>query len=592
MIDEARGNLSPRRYSPISCTLVIKMFSKDYYAILGVTPSAEDVVIRAAYKALAQRYHPDRYKGNPLDAERLMKDINEAYAVLADTSNKRKYDEWYKQKNKQSEFKTDEEEELNKAMKAASADWEIACSIHSDLLDIENRLSKFSSRLASTYRLYLLETKKFDSRLLISQAMTKEFLETHFGSNKDIVDFAEYLILNGHRDAAKALNDYVRVLGQSVDSEVAINKICAEYILIYPAEQNKIITKSPYPETRGLKKTHKLGMLFFIFIILMVFLMLAADAIYRADMAAPTINTNQEELISSDTGINGKITEKMVHDIPKNREISQSFMTRYGTFGVSKLADPSDYWKPELEFFFNEHTHRTKYLNTMARDWYDVRLFNVISSGTTDIIPFSYISPCGSVGCEGSIGVVVISSTSKISVYMYDHAFIPFDGVQTSVEYGVLDFDLGYPNGKRTIVSFKNGKFWREKSKQRVAIDHSKAALPINFSADFLEHPMKIFFDPAANNKLLMLLGDDYSNFRENMYKGNPTALIGEYYVGGGCKSGDCNSNSAYFAIHKDTELIYACIESVNNIKVFGFAPGKTLPDYVKDYHAGYNCFP
>ncbi len=30
----------------------------DYYAILGVVPSAEDVVIRAAWKALVQRY-PD-----------------------------------------------------------------------------------------------------------------------------------------------------------------------------------------------------------------------------------------------------------------------------------------------------------------------------------------------------------------------------------------------------------------------------------------------------------------------------------------------------------------------------------------------------
>lgn len=34
---------------------------KDYYATLGVTPQAEDVVIKAAYRALAQRYHPDRF---------------------------------------------------------------------------------------------------------------------------------------------------------------------------------------------------------------------------------------------------------------------------------------------------------------------------------------------------------------------------------------------------------------------------------------------------------------------------------------------------------------------------------------------------
>jgi len=43
---------------------------KDYYIILGVLPDAEDVVIRAAYKALVQRYHPDRFKGDPAEAHR------------------------------------------------------------------------------------------------------------------------------------------------------------------------------------------------------------------------------------------------------------------------------------------------------------------------------------------------------------------------------------------------------------------------------------------------------------------------------------------------------------------------------------------
>ena len=37
---------------------------KDYYAILGVMPDAQDIVIKAAYRALAQRYHPDRFGGS------------------------------------------------------------------------------------------------------------------------------------------------------------------------------------------------------------------------------------------------------------------------------------------------------------------------------------------------------------------------------------------------------------------------------------------------------------------------------------------------------------------------------------------------
>jgi len=34
---------------------------KDHYQILGVIQDAEDIVIKAAYRALAQRYHPDKW---------------------------------------------------------------------------------------------------------------------------------------------------------------------------------------------------------------------------------------------------------------------------------------------------------------------------------------------------------------------------------------------------------------------------------------------------------------------------------------------------------------------------------------------------
>ena len=54
----------------------------DYYAVLGVHPSAEDIVIRAAYKALAQRYHPDRFAGSKDEAHRRMSDLAKAYEVL------------------------------------------------------------------------------------------------------------------------------------------------------------------------------------------------------------------------------------------------------------------------------------------------------------------------------------------------------------------------------------------------------------------------------------------------------------------------------------------------------------------------------
>jgi len=63
---------------------------KDYYKILGVPKSATADDIKKAYRKLAQKYHPDKNPGNP-DAEAKFKDINEAYEVLGDVDNRKKY---------------------------------------------------------------------------------------------------------------------------------------------------------------------------------------------------------------------------------------------------------------------------------------------------------------------------------------------------------------------------------------------------------------------------------------------------------------------------------------------------------------------
>jgi hypothetical protein len=69
-----------------------KISKLDFYAVLGVHPHAEDIVIRAAFKALAQRYHPDRFNGSKDEAHRRMADLTSAYETLADPARRRKYD--------------------------------------------------------------------------------------------------------------------------------------------------------------------------------------------------------------------------------------------------------------------------------------------------------------------------------------------------------------------------------------------------------------------------------------------------------------------------------------------------------------------
>src|SRR5690349_25070382 len=61
----------------------------DYYAVLGLPPSADDATIRLAYRRLARRYHPDIAGDENLH---LMQTLNQAYQTLSDPERRRLYD--------------------------------------------------------------------------------------------------------------------------------------------------------------------------------------------------------------------------------------------------------------------------------------------------------------------------------------------------------------------------------------------------------------------------------------------------------------------------------------------------------------------
>lgn len=65
---------------------------KDYYATLGVPKTASAKDIKAAFRRLARKHHPDVNPGDK-GAEARFKDVNEAYEVLGDAEKRKKYDE-------------------------------------------------------------------------------------------------------------------------------------------------------------------------------------------------------------------------------------------------------------------------------------------------------------------------------------------------------------------------------------------------------------------------------------------------------------------------------------------------------------------
>jgi len=67
------------------------MNKRDYYEVLSVSRTATDQEIKSAYRRLAVKYHPDK-NPNDASAEEKFKEAAEAYSVLSDAEQRKRYD--------------------------------------------------------------------------------------------------------------------------------------------------------------------------------------------------------------------------------------------------------------------------------------------------------------------------------------------------------------------------------------------------------------------------------------------------------------------------------------------------------------------
>src|SRR5438105_2701650 len=67
------------------------MSKRDYYEILGINRTATEQEIKSAYRRLAVKYHPDKNPGDAT-AEEKFKEAAEAYSILSDADQRRRYD--------------------------------------------------------------------------------------------------------------------------------------------------------------------------------------------------------------------------------------------------------------------------------------------------------------------------------------------------------------------------------------------------------------------------------------------------------------------------------------------------------------------
>jgi len=208
--------------------------SKDYYAVLGVLPSIEPTALKAVYLALVKKYHPDVYKGSKADAERITKELNQAYGVLGDQAKRAEYDALRKNQTSQGgdfgqEASGDDTETQDNDLER---DWKFVVEYHPEAEDLRKELRLISKSLSMLFQYVILTEKATYRSQQIATVLRSEYLKRYFGSNERIQEFVISMLKVKRRDVALEINNVIRVLG--TPSENNIDKFLIKIIEKFP----------------------------------------------------------------------------------------------------------------------------------------------------------------------------------------------------------------------------------------------------------------------------------------------------------------------------------------------------------------------
>lgn len=204
----------------------------DYYKVLGVIDTADPAVIKGAYRALIQIYHPDKYRGDSAEAIRKTQQINEAYSVLSDPKKRNSYDA--ERVSQKSEYEPEDDAARKERVardEILESKWSIARKYVAELDDYYDALLNLSEEIAFTFKINLIESRRFDQAKSLYQELRNQFFSRYFGSNSKIQGFARELLDARNRKAAQELNRAVNILGDSIDADQIIHKLREEFHL-------------------------------------------------------------------------------------------------------------------------------------------------------------------------------------------------------------------------------------------------------------------------------------------------------------------------------------------------------------------------
>ncbi len=210
-------------------------FQKDYYAILGCAPNADQSVIQAAYRALAKKHHPDANQGSD-ESKAKFQELQEAYEVLSNPTKRAYYDSMRAGTGGREYAPGEEHADDSSAINAElQKRWEIVKEYYADADQMAIQLGRISPNLKLIFQIILLDTKAFKEARQIARNIEDIYLTRYFGENGDIKSFAKKLLLHKilyqHADALRELNQTISVLGLEAPSEVIIHRLREKYNL-------------------------------------------------------------------------------------------------------------------------------------------------------------------------------------------------------------------------------------------------------------------------------------------------------------------------------------------------------------------------
>jgi curved DNA-binding protein CbpA len=179
---------------------------KDYFAILGVTPQADPAVMKAAYRALAKKYHPDlNSDGDAAPAREKFLEIQEAYDLLSDEDQLAHY--MHLRTRMHNEQAAAAMRHQRPSVRLCLDDrWDHLIREHPGLRQYHARFCLMSPRLGRQFKLTILGTPKQGAYHSIATKMERRFYRRYFSYHRDLQTLARRLAVKRRRHALRELS--------------------------------------------------------------------------------------------------------------------------------------------------------------------------------------------------------------------------------------------------------------------------------------------------------------------------------------------------------------------------------------------------